>query len=583
MATAIPSVENLCNRLTRSRLLKSGQVRAAYSEWRRLVPTKHDGEVGRFAKWLVNGHYLTAYQAQQLVLGHSDHFILHHYKLLDLIGKGRMAGIFKAAHVSGHIVAIKVMPHAKSKESKVLARFRREAKMAVRLKHDNIVRTHHLGVVGTRHYIVMEYLEGETLEDVLKRRKRLPFPEAVRLIHQALVALDHIYGQGVIHRDLKPGNLMLTPLRPPGAPDNTEQATLKVLDIGLGRALFDEKMTADQEEYRLTVEGTMLGTLDYMAPEQARDSHNVDIRADIFSLGAVLYHMLGGKAPFEDKNQINQLVRLASQPHQPICELEESVPTKLQKVLDVMLLKDPKQRFATPRKAAEALLPFAVQTHEQLPEARHLGEAYERWVESQPFEEVSGGGPVLADRWLYRHQGKQQGPVSSAQLDQLAASGKLGPDDVLWMEGDDPSMGIHARAALDFSALRGGAPTQHTSGAPTVAESGFDANTGRIIDPEKFRRWQKEQQLKRNQERKDGPTIQEVYEKARGDLSNWVDLDKNRRLILTADMEALRHDDSLRKFMHAHQRFGDEILHKLWHHLEFVVENRRKYYYALAR
>src|SRR5262249_15583071 len=296
----------------------------------------------------------TAYQAQQVVLGHTDHFVLHHYKLLDLIGKGRMAGIFKAAHVSGHIVAIKIMPHAKSKDSKVLARFRREAKMAVRLKHQNIVRTHHLGVGGTRHYIVMEHLEGETLEEVLKRRKKLPFPEAVRLIHQALVALDHIYAQGVVHRDLKPGNLMLTPLRPPGAPDNTEQATLKVLDIGLGRALFDENLSADQEEYRLTVEGTMLGTLDYMAPEQARDSHNVDIRADIYSLGSVLYHMLGGKPPFEGGNQIMQLVRLAKESPRPICELEDSVPEKLQKILDVMLTKDPKHRFATPRKAAEA-------------------------------------------------------------------------------------------------------------------------------------------------------------------------------------------------------------------------------------
>lgn len=583
MPTAIPTVESLCNRLTRSRLLKTGQVRAAYGEWRRLVPTRHTGEVKRFAKWLVNAHYLTAYQAQQVVLGHTDHFILHHYKLLDLIGKGRMAGIFKAAHVSGHIVAIKIMPHAKSKDPNILARFRREARMAVRLKHDHIVRTFHLGVFGTRHFIVMEYLEGETLEEVLKRRKKLPFPEAVRLIHQALLALDHIYGGGMVHRDLKPGNLMLTPLRPPGAPDNTEQATLKVLDIGLGRALFDETLSADQEEYRLTVEGTMLGTLDYMAPEQARDSHNVDIRADIFSLGSVLYHALGGKAPFEDKNQINQLVRLASQPHQPICELEDSVPEKLQKVLDVMLAKDPKQRFATPRKAAEALAPFAAQAREQLPEARPLGESYIRWVESQEAEEVTAAAPALADRWFYRHQGKQQGPVSSAQLDQLAATGKLAPDDVLWMEGDDPSVGIHARAALDFSALRGSAPTQHTSGTPTVAESGFDATTGRILDPEKFRRWQKEQQLKRNQERKAGPTIQDVYAKARGDLSSWVDLDKNRRLILTADMEAIRHDDSLRKFMHSHQRFGDEMLHKLWHHLEFMVENRRKYYYALAR
>src|SRR5262249_53255339 len=247
MASAISSVETLCNQLKHSRLMKDQQVRSLYQQWRKLVPAKSPHEVDRFAKWLINNLFLTSYQAGQMVLGHVNHIVLNHYKLLDLVGKGRMAGIFKAAHASGHIVAIKVMPAAKSKDTTLLARFRREARMAVRLQNPNIVRTFHLGIAGHRHYIVMEYLEGETLDEVLKRRGKLPCAEGVRLIHQALLGLQHIHQERMVHRDLKPGNLMLTPLRPPGAPDNTLQAMVKILDIGLGRFLFDESAVTGQE------------------------------------------------------------------------------------------------------------------------------------------------------------------------------------------------------------------------------------------------------------------------------------------------------------------------------------------------
>jgi serine/threonine protein kinase len=575
MAAAVSSVEILCNRLTRSRLLKAQHIRSIYQQWRRLVPRGSAGDVERFVKWLVSSHWLTAYQTQQLILGQSDHFFLNHYRLLDLIGKGRMAGIFKAAHVSGHIVAIKIMPHAKARDTTLMARFRREAKMAVRLKNENIVRSFHLGVSGTRHYLVMEYLEGETLEDILKRRKKMPYTEAARLIHQALLGLQHIHEEGMVHRDMKPGNLMLTPLRPPGAPDNTLQATVKIMDIGLGRILFDENMTADMEENRLTVEGTMLGTLDYMAPEQAKDAHNVDVRADVYSLGAVFYHILCGQPPFADTNPVMQMIRLATEEPRPIRELEPSVPDGLQTVLHTMLAKDPKKRYATPAKAAHAVQSFLAAQRELLPESKSLGEFYLKWVDSQPLEEVNDA-PITADRWYYFHEGKICGPVSSAQLDQHAATGKVDPDDMLWMEGDDPVLGIHARAAIDFASVA----RRQTA---TAADTGFDPHTGRIHDAEKFRRWQKEQRGKQPPPVFSGGSLQEIFFKARNDLSTWLDLEKNRQLIISGDMEAIRQDPMIQKFMLAHQRYGQELLHKLWHHLEFMLENRRKYFYALAR
>ncbi|MGE3808282.1 MAG: protein kinase, partial [Gemmataceae bacterium] len=158
MIRTVPDVESYCNLMNRSKLIKPKEIQNVYQDWRKRQARGAPGETDRFIDWLRQYHYLTPYQAQQLAIGRADHFFLNHYRLLDLIGKGKMAGIFKAAHSSlGHIVAIKVIPPAKSKDAVALARFRREAKMAVKLQHPNIVRTHHLGQVGARYYIVMEY------------------------------------------------------------------------------------------------------------------------------------------------------------------------------------------------------------------------------------------------------------------------------------------------------------------------------------------------------------------------------------------------------------------------------------------
>src|SRR5262249_44271560 len=155
------------------------------------------------------------------------------------------------------------------------------------------------------HYIVMEYLDGETLEDVLKRRGRLPPDEAVRLVYQALLGLQHIHERGMIHRDLKPGNLMLVG----GAPATTRAATVKVMDIGLGKALFDEgEPAAAGGQVELTNEGTLLGTPDYMAPEQARSVQSADIRADVYALGCTLYHALAGQVPFPETSLVRLLM-----------------------------------------------------------------------------------------------------------------------------------------------------------------------------------------------------------------------------------------------------------------------------------
>src|SRR5262249_13391764 len=158
------------------------------------------------------------------------------------------------------------------------ARFLREARLATRLRHPNVVCTFHSGTANGLYFLVMEHLEGETLDQIFQRRGPLPPGEAVRLVHQLLEGLQCLHEQGTSHRDLKPANLMLVG----GRPDQTLDGTLKILDIGTGRALFD-----DAPGSALTNEDDMLGTPQYMAPEQARDPRSADIRADIYSAGCV--------------------------------------------------------------------------------------------------------------------------------------------------------------------------------------------------------------------------------------------------------------------------------------------------------
>src|ERR1043166_1473584 len=269
-----------------------------------------------------------------------------------------MAGVFKAVHTLGQIVAIKVLPPSRAKSPQLLARFQREARLSLRLKHPNVVRSYQVGEANGVHYLVMEHLEGETLEDVLRRKKTLPIEEAVRLAHQTLLGLQHIHEQGMVHRDLKPANLFLVGADSPKPADKQKGAQVKILDIGLAREFFEESPQPSPQRQGgldLTAEGVLLGTPDYLAPEQARDPRRSDIRADIYSVGCVLYHMLTGQTPFPDKNLFNQIVRHATEPYRALREFNPSIPEGLEQIVSWMMAKQPEQRYPTPARAAQAL------------------------------------------------------------------------------------------------------------------------------------------------------------------------------------------------------------------------------------
>jgi serine/threonine protein kinase len=356
MSTTTMTVQGLCAALAKSRLLSADDVRAVYQRWQASGANLDDVEA--FRKHLVRERLVTEYQVALLLRGHTDGFILGAYKILDKIGKGRMAGVYRAQHLtSGQIVALKVLPPSKAKDPQMLARFTREGRMLTQLNHPHLVHAIELAQEDEYNFIVMEYLEGDTLDEVLAKRGQLPVGEAARIAQQTLLGLQAIADAGMVHRDIKPANLMLVPGMQAALDYTTLYSTVKILDLGLGRAVFEEGED-DNLETQLTSDGMLLGTPDYLAPEQARNARAVDIRADLYSLGCVLYHMLSGRPPFPGTNVMQQIIDHASKPAVPLPQINPQVPEGLWQVVSWLMAKDPNQRCPTPSSAVQALAAY---------------------------------------------------------------------------------------------------------------------------------------------------------------------------------------------------------------------------------
>ena len=274
------------------------------------------------------------------------------YKLLELLGQGGMGAVYKALHPRlDKVVALKVL-HAGRIKNDALDRFDREMKALGKLDHPHLIRALDAGDADGTHYLVMEFVSGMDLSNLLAKRGKLRIADACELIAQAAMGLNAAHSRGMIHRDIKPANLML-------AEQEFGPPIVKVLDLGL--ALLSESPQPDAGG--LTSDGQIMGTIDYMPPEQAQDSHTVDIRADIYSLGATLYALLTGGSIFQGRPHttlMQKLMALATEPIPPIRERRPDVTEPLAQIVHRMLARDPKQRFASMAEVIAALKPFTV-------------------------------------------------------------------------------------------------------------------------------------------------------------------------------------------------------------------------------
>lgn len=303
------------------------------------------------ARWLIDKQYLTLWQANKLLAGRTA-FFLGRYKLLDRIGQGGMGVVFKARHaVMDRVVALKVMSQALVDKPHAVARFNREVKTAAALNHPNIVTAYDANCVGHTHFLVMEYADGYDLNQWLLARGPLPISAACEFAMQAAEGLGHAFRQGMVHRDIKPVNLLLT-----WSPE-TNRPIVKILDLGLARFVSET-----QEDGGLTRLGQTIGTPDYIAPEAAENFKQADIRADIFSLGCALFKLLTARLPYGGSNTMEKLLARATKPAPLVRTARPDVPEALEAVLAKMMATNPAERYQTPAEVVAALAPFAAST-----------------------------------------------------------------------------------------------------------------------------------------------------------------------------------------------------------------------------
>jgi serine/threonine protein kinase len=323
--------------LKKSRLLSPAQR----VEAKRLCQGLKDDDA---ALELVQQNLLTPWQAEQLSRGRTR-FFLGKYKLLKFRGRGAMGIVFKAQHPElERIVAVKVLSSSLLGNSRSVARFLREIRSAGVLNHPNLVVAYDADKVGDTYCLVMEYVSGRSLKAIFLERGALPPDWVCECARQAALALDHVHTRGLVHRDVKPSNLIVTRR----ASDNRLQ--VKLLDVGLARFVSEVEQDA-----ALTRDGQIVGTGDFMAPEQVAKAREADIRADIYSLGATLFQLIAGKAPLAGESLLQTYMNRLQKDPPRLSALAADVPRGLDAIVAKMLKRSPDDRYQTPAEVAGEL------------------------------------------------------------------------------------------------------------------------------------------------------------------------------------------------------------------------------------
>ncbi|HEX5272257.1 MAG TPA: serine/threonine-protein kinase, partial [Gemmataceae bacterium] len=330
-----PALTALSDTLRQFRLLDAAQLAEVE---RTLLPECADPEA--LTRELVRRGWLTPYQAEQLAAGNGASLLLGSYVVTERLGEGGMGQVFKARNWKlGRVVALKLVRPDRAESETVLRRFRREVQAASQMQHPHVVRAVDAEEVGGVCLLAMEYVDGPDLARLVRERGPLPVRLACDCVRQAALGLQHAHERGVVHRDIKPHNLLLA-----------RDGRVKLLDLGVARVTS----TADSSG-TLTAMGALLGTPDYIAPEQAMDSRRADIRSDLYSLGATLYYLLTGRTPYGGASVTERLIRHQIDPIPDPAALRPEVPAEVTAVVKKLLAKRPHDRYPTPADLAAAL------------------------------------------------------------------------------------------------------------------------------------------------------------------------------------------------------------------------------------
>jgi eukaryotic-like serine/threonine-protein kinase len=457
------SIDDLTKLIRKSGMVDDPRLDAYLNKLRATGTATND--VKKMAGNMVKDGLLTYFQAEQFLLGKWRGFTIGKYKLLERIGFGGMGQVFLCEHLyMRRRVAIKVLPPAKAEEPAALGRFYREARAAAALDHPNIVRTHDIDQDGNLHFLVMEYVDGSSLLDIIKKTGPMDVKRATNYVAQSLQGLDHAFRVGVIHRDIKPGNILVD-----------RSGSSKILDMGLARFYHtdDDMLTLKYDEK------SVLGTADYVAPEQTVNSHEVDVRADIYSLGATFYYLLAGHPPYPEGTIAQKLIAHQTREPTPIRQIRPEVPEGLAAVVKKMLARQREERYQTPEEVFESLQPFmapipAPPEHE-MPQLSLAA----RDQSGAPPSSLSGsmrqdGGQMRADltqrsdRLTAGSKGSRSGgPVATAPPAPPPSSSRTG--------GSSPVRGPYPEAPV-----RGHYPEAPPPGNPLPASSTPNAETKRM-------------------------------------------------------------------------------------------------------
>ena len=383
---AISSPEEFLKILVKSKLLTAEQL--AHAQDAVLLTSNAE----QFAEILIDEGFITEWQAERLLAGQIE-FVIGNYLLLGFLGRGGMGSVFLARHKSmKRRVALKIISRRLGKDPASRERLLGEARSAALLDHPNIVRAFDLDEDRGRPYIVMEFVDGHDLEELVELEGLLDFEFIVDCIRQAAEGLAHAHQRHMVHCDIKPSNLLVT-----------ETGTVKILDMGMARL-----MTESAEDSSGDRDGRIMGTVDYMAPEQALDGPEFDHRADIYSLGCTMYFMLTGHPPFDEGTLAQRIVQHQTQPPPDILEQQPDTPADLAQICLKMMAKDPADRYQSAQEVAAVLAnwhPPQVESEpsvEEPVERKSTGVAIdeEDFKAAEPDEdEASGSGakPILSD------------------------------------------------------------------------------------------------------------------------------------------------------------------------------------------